>query len=115
MSDRMFHVLVLGGMALVGCGGAATTQSAQGSGDDASADAAAPLDATVGPFDGDSAASLDVHPGLGDGWGPKEGPAPPPPPPDDAQAPDAAGDADGYADAMPDRTGTGFPAEAPPQ
>lgn len=113
MSDRMFRVLVLGGMALVGCGSSTTAQSGQSSGGDASADAAAPLDASVGLLDGTG--MLDVQPGLGDGWVPREGPPPPPPPPEDAQAQDAAGDADGYADAMPDRTETGVPSEAPPQ
>jgi hypothetical protein len=127
MSDRMFHVLVLGGMALVGCGGSTSAEPGQGTGDAAAsgvddsalADVATPLDASVGLLD--ASGSLDGNPGLGTpdagaDWSvPREGPPPPPPPVQDAQSQDAASDADGYADAAIGQKETGVPSEAPPQ
>jgi len=126
MTERMFHVLVLGGMSLVGCGGSTTADQDQGSGDDAAAsgvgdatpaDVASPLDRSVGPLDG--AGSLDVNSDLdaGDTGAdvrvfPREAPPPPPPIYPDAESLDAGGDVAAYADASIQGE-SGVPMEAP--
>jgi hypothetical protein len=97
----MFHVLVLGGMALVGCGGSSGAQASQGASDAAArgtddgglADVATPFDASLGLLDGSG--SIDVNPEL------------------DALAQDAGGDSGAYADAALGQRETGVPTEAP--
>ena len=117
--DRMFHVLVLGGIALVACGGATTTdasgltdaepqEASAGDGSFPSETNAAPLDAateTAVVFPSETATPYDAS-------FPSE--LPPPPPDLDAGSPDAhaASDAGAYADAA---QGSGYcvPCEAP--
>jgi hypothetical protein len=106
MNDRMFHVLVLGGLALVGCGGSTTgaANPANGAvGSDASAvDDAFPSETASGLVDAsgspgapsaDAGNLLEAYDG-GHGVFPSE--LPPPPPPLLADA----GTADAYADAL---------------
>jgi hypothetical protein len=114
----MFHVLVLGGMALVGCGGATGTVTDAGVGEPAPSDAAAaedsfpsetnagPLDASGEPqstgSDAESQSADSGHVGF-----PSELPAPPPAPVDGG-----VGDAGDYADAMLPDAGRCVPCEA---
>jgi hypothetical protein len=99
MADRMFHVLVLGGFALAGCGGSV------GTGAKAPAE-----DAAGGSNNGGSEGSLEgASPGAdaasaeaaGDGWIPIEGPQLLL----EAGAPDSFIDA--FADAAPDANADG--------
>jgi hypothetical protein len=118
VNDRMFYVLVLGGLALVGCGGLTAAGSDKGTAD------AEPSDATSGEdgFPSETAyapdayglpESRDASTGPGDTWFPNEV-APPPPPPPDAQVHDAgASDASEYADARVQDAGYCVPCEAP--
>ena len=114
MSDRMFHVLVLGGLALVGCGGSTTgaTNPADGAaGSDAGAvDDAFPSETASGYVDAsgspgaasaDAASILEAYDG-GHPIFPNEGPPPPPP-----LLSDEAGTGDAYVDALFPNTGTG--------
>jgi hypothetical protein len=94
MADRMFHVLVLGGFALVGCGGstgAKVTAAANGAADTAD-----------GASGGDDASGGSVPDALidaaADGWIPIEGPQP---------LPEAAA-ADGSAGALADASTDGY-------
>lgn len=126
MNDRMFHVLVLGGMALVGCGGSTLAEPDAGSGDAsphgpedaASKDVAFPFETNAALLDGsdslDEGSPVDAG-NLGrDVWFPNEAPPPPPPLPVDAQAGDAgASDANGFADAVVAEGGPCMPCEAP--
>jgi hypothetical protein len=119
VSDRMFHVLVLGGVALVGCGGSTSA------GPDKSAGDAAPTDASTadeffpaetanvaydaGGSPGPEDAGTDRAEPLGDAHFPSE--LPPPPPELDAQA-GGTGDAGEYADARLPDAGICVPCEA---
>lgn len=113
----MFHVLVLGGIALVACGGTTEAGKVAAVGDAEPSDAlaedgsfpsetnAAPPDASTGPvFPMETATPYD-------GSFPSE--LPPAPPVLDAQAPgDSAADAGAYADAATDARYI-MPIEAP--
>jgi hypothetical protein len=113
VSDRMFHVLVLGGMALVGCGGATGTVTDAGVGEPAPSDAASaedsfpsetnagPLDAYVSTDAGAPQSADSGHVGF-----PSELPPPPPDPVDGG-----VGDAGAYADAMLPDAGPCVPCE----
>ncbi len=110
MNDRMFHVLVLGGMALVGCGGAVGTRArgdaspdeAGPTGDGSVSDASSWLDAGVTSADAVSAVT-------GDGSVDLEGAA-------SSSSPDiGTGDSSAYSDATIINPVCGLPCEAPPQ
>ena len=119
MHDRMFHVLVLGGISLVACGGTTEAGKAAAVGDAEPSDAlaedgsfpsetnAASPDASTGPvvvFPMETATPYD-------GSSPSE--LPPPPPVLDAEAPeDSAADSGVYADAATDARYI-MPIEAP--
>jgi hypothetical protein len=113
----MFHVLVLGGLALVGCGGAVGVD--KGTTDAAPSDATSTdeffptetanfaYDASGSPADAPSAA-------LEDGSSfPSELPPVPPPALDAQDAGAATGDASEYADARLPDAGICVPCEAP--
>ena len=114
MNDRMFHVLVLGGMALVGCGGSTLAEP-----DEAQAPATQiptvprtrhrrtsrfPSKRTrrcSTEWTLSTRVPLWTQGPCRDVWFPNEAPPPPPPLPVDAQAGDAgASDANGFADAV---------------
>jgi hypothetical protein len=102
MHDRMFQVLVLGGMALVGCGGSTLTEANKGAGD------AKPSDATSG----DTAFPSETNAGLLDGSGDVTAEHTEAGSSVDAQASETGtGDADGYADATVGETGCRVPCE----
>jgi hypothetical protein len=144
VNDKMFRVLVLGGMALVGCGGSIATKSTtdKGAGDAEPQDASSagqgfPSETNAGVLDasglvpdgstGGGASSGSTSTTTADAYAfPSELPPPPPPPPDAAPAQGGtveagtieAGTADaaGYADAGGGGFNCGnFPCEAPPQ
>ena len=118
----MFHVLVLGGLALVGCGGSTTAGVDKGTGDATPSDATSTdeffpaetanfvYDAGGSPRPAD--APMDWTEPPGDEYFPSELPPLTPPPDLDAQA-EASGDANGYADARLPDAGICVPCEAP--
>jgi hypothetical protein len=118
VNDRMFHVLVLGGLALVGCGGSTAAGSEKGTSDAEPSDATSaedgfPSETAYEPDAYSFPESSDASMARGDANFPSET-APPPPPPPDAQAPDAgASDASEYADARTPNPGPCVPCEAP--
>ena len=121
MGDRMFNVLVLGGMALVGCGGTVTTQGGASDampGDDASSGNGSSTGPNPWTDTGTQGAADAGAVGAQEGGStlvvfPNEAPPPPPPPPsDDAASSDAGPDA--YADATITNPGCRVPCEAPP-
>jgi len=115
VNDRMFHVLVLGGLPLVGCGGSTAAGTEKGTAD------AEPSDATSAEdgFPSETANEPDAYgfPGSSDArTDPRDAsfPSEVPPPPPDAQGLDAgASDASEYADARIPNPGPCVPCEAP--
>ncbi len=120
MGDRMFNVLVLGGLALVGCGGSVATQrdgDNRQAGDAASGNGgSAPSGAAVGEGGASDVASpITLSPRDAGYIGfPNEAPPPPPPPPAEDASSDASSALDGYADAAVGLPPCGgVPCEAP--
>jgi hypothetical protein len=118
VNDRMFHVLVLGGLALVGCGGSTAAGSEKGTADAEPSDATSaedgfPSETAYEPDASGFPGSSDARTDPRDASFPSELP-PPPPPQSDAQAHDAgASDASEYADARIPNPGPCVPCEAP--
>jgi hypothetical protein len=114
VNDRMFHVLVLGGLALVGCGGSTAGGSDKATGDAEPSDARSAEDG----FPSETASEADAS-GLPESSDATTHPGDAAfssdlPPPSDAQAPDAgASDASEYADARVQDAGYCVPCEAP--
>jgi hypothetical protein len=112
----MFHVLVLGGMALVGCGGATGTATDAGVGEPAPSDAAAaddsfPSETNASPPDASGeppSTGTDAEPQPADS-GHVGFPSELPPPPDPVDG--GAGDAGEYADATRPDAGQCVPCE----
>jgi hypothetical protein len=120
VSDRMFHVLVFGGLALVGCGGSTSVDGDKGAGNATPSDATStdeffPAETASFAYDaggspGPLDAGMDRTEPPGDAHFPSE--LPPPPPNLDAQV-EAASDASEYADARLPDAGICVPCEAP--
>jgi hypothetical protein len=116
----MFNVLVLGGLALVGCGGSVATQRGDENrqADDAASgnggSAQVGLAVTEGGA-GDGASPLTLSPRDAGYFGfPNEAPPPPPPPPAEDASSDASSALDGYVDAAVGLPPCGgVPCEAP--
>ncbi len=116
MSDRMFNVLVLGGMALVGCGGAVSSQGPDTTTRDA---ASAGNGSSPGTASGAAGTTSDAAGSAFPGDASRDGQLPSDPPDDAATsdapvASDAAASPDGYADATIINPGCRLPCEAPP-
>ncbi|MGH7436973.1 MAG: hypothetical protein ACRENE_14970 [Polyangiaceae bacterium] len=120
MGERMFNVLVLGGLALVGCGGSVATERGEDNrqaGDAASGNGGSAANgAAIGEAGAQDAANPFALSPRDAGYigFPNEAPPPPPPPPPEDAASDASSALDGYADAavgLP-RCG-GVPCETP--
>jgi hypothetical protein len=103
VSDRMFHVLVLGGLALVGCGGSTATVSDKGKGDAEPSDAASGEDGFTGFPDETAYQVADAY-GSPDSSDASTGI-------EDADA--GPSDASEYADARIQDAGRCVPCEAP--
>jgi hypothetical protein len=120
MQDRMFHVLVLGGLALVGCGGSVGTES-EGNTPPDDARASGARSSSISSSDSGSGLSLEggvvvdgpvVTTDGGSTDASVEDAAALPP---SSAAQDAGGiDAHGYADATIINPGCRLPCEAPP-
>ncbi|MGH7733212.1 MAG: hypothetical protein ACREOE_05780 [Gemmatimonadales bacterium] len=117
----MFNVLVLGGLALVGCGGSVATERGEDNrqaGDAASGrGGTAANGAAVGEAGAQDAARPSALSPRDAGYigFPNEAPPPPPPPPaEDASSSDVSSALDGYADATVGLPPCGgVPCEAP--